>query len=76
MLFPNSHTQKAKKVHYDKVDDTTAYVGIAFIGTADSSSGWKIRKLTFNTEGDVTVQTVGTDGFDQIWDNRTGLSYI
>lgn len=61
-----------------KVDDNTAtvtYVGTAAIGVSGSDAFWQIKKLT--TSG--TVLTIswadGNDWFDNVWDDRTTLSY-
>lgn len=53
------------------------YVGWATCGLATSSAGWKIRKFTYDGNGQVTaIQYAGGDvGFRAIWDNRTSLTY-
>lgn len=46
-------------------------------GTATSAAGWRIRKFTYNSTSGITKieWAGGTDKFDQIWDDRTSLSY-
>lgn len=53
------------------------YIGVASPGTATSSALWKIIKLTFDGNNNVTAiqYANGTPNFDQIWDNRSSLSY-
>jgi len=52
---------------------TIDYVGEATIGTATSAALWRIKRLD-NTTGTV-IQWAGTGVFNQIWDNRTSLTY-
>lgn len=52
------------------------YIGLASPGTATSASSWQIRKLTYT--GTNVTQVDFADGnldFDNVWDDRTGLSY-
>lgn len=54
------------------------YVGKAAIGTASSSPSWQIMKMD-ETGTPVTLITTWADGndlFDNIWDNRTSLTYL
>ena len=52
------------------------YRGEAPVGTQDSNSSWRIRKILINSEGDVTeLWAAGTDLFDKVWDNRANLTY-
>lgn len=62
-----------------RVDDTTTtnivYVGYANIGSLDSDPVWKIKKIdTIN--GANTTWADGDDAFDNIWDDRTTLTYL
>lgn len=51
------------------------YVGYAAVGSASSSSVWRIVRYTI-TNGDVVGEFADGDvDFDNVWDNRTGLSY-
>jgi len=53
----------------------TNYVGFAEIGTANADAKWRIKKTV--TAGTVTTVTYadGNKLFDNVWDNRTSLSY-
>jgi hypothetical protein len=53
------------------------YVGWAEPGTATSAAKWRIAKLTFDANHNVTqVQWAGgTIAYNAIWDNHTSLSY-
>jgi len=64
------------KILIDEVDADTIYIGKAVVDTVTSESKWQIKKIS--TSG--TVKTIswadGDDRFNQIWDNRTSLTYI
>lgn len=65
-------------IQYDQDADppTAAYLGQAVPGTDTSAAGWRIQKLTFGVDGDVSSQWAdGNASFDNIWDDRASLSY-
>jgi len=51
------------------------YIGEAIPGTATSTAGWRVQKIT--AVGTLTTMQFAAGGskFDQIWDNRASLSY-
>lgn len=53
------------------------YVGIAAPGTATSAANWQIKKMTYDSNNNVTAVQYGggTASFNQIWDNRASLTY-
>lgn len=56
--------------------DYPLYIGKALPGTATSTANWQIRKLTYS--GIYVTQVDWADGddlFNNIWDNRSSLSY-
>ena len=62
-----------------KVDSTstpnTCYVGYAEIGALSSDAVWRIMQVV-TASGDVeTSYANGSSDYENIWDNRTGLSY-
>ncbi len=59
----------------DEPDASTTYVGNAQIGTATSSAGWQIQKVSVSGAVTTIAWAGGTDAFTQIWDNRAALSY-
>lgn len=72
-----SITENVRTKRYDQVSDTTAYLGEAAVGSATSASAWRISKFTFSAEGDVIIEYAdGNANFDNVWDNRTSLSYV
>jgi hypothetical protein len=63
-------------VRYDQVDPGTAYKGDAITGAAESAPLWKIQKLVYGSDGDVTVTYAsGVQDFRFIWDDRASLTY-
>lgn len=65
---------------FDYVGGTTGlpiYIGWATPGVPTSASKWKIRKLTYDGNGQVTaIQHASSDiGFKLIWDNRASYTY-
>ena len=55
-------------------DVNISYIGIAPIGSATSAAVWQIKELD-ETTGAVITWCDGNDSFDNIWDNREGLTY-
>jgi len=52
------------------------YIGFAVPGTAKSSAGWLIKKLTYSGYSVTDVQFAeGETTFDKVWDNRASYSY-
>lgn len=60
------------------VDDTTTadtiYIGKAKTGTSSSDSDWQIKKID-TTSYIVMTWADGDAEFNNVWDNRTSLSY-
>ena len=60
---------------YDQATATLAYLGEAQPGTATNVAQWRIQRLDF-TAGVVITWANGDTQFDNIWDNRAGLTYL
>lgn len=60
-----------------QIDDEypVTYLGEAVPGTATSAAGWRIKKIDETSAPDLTIKYAGTGAFDQVWNNRTSLSY-
>lgn len=70
----STDTQYAVKL--DQFDANTLYIGLAPIATLGSDPGWQIRRfLTTGSVSDLTWAD-GDQQFDNVWDNRTSLTYI
>lgn len=66
--------QYAKRL--DSVSSTEMYKGEAAVGSLTTSALWRIQKIIFGNDGDVTITWAdGNANFDNIWDNRLSLSY-
>lgn len=75
---PGSTEMASLATKYDQDADppTLAYLGHAYPGTAGSVAQWRIQKLVFGGDGDVTITWAdGNANFDNIWDDRASLSY-
>lgn len=61
-----------------RVDDTstanTVYIGYADIGSSEAAAVWRIKKIN-TTSGADTTWADGDDNYDNVWDDRTILSY-
>jgi hypothetical protein len=55
----------------DKRNATELYVGNAAVGTAESSAGWGIQKITFDASGNATASFYGVG----TWSDRYSVSY-
>lgn len=62
----------------DFINDDLLYRGEAEPGTALNAAAWRIRRITIDSANEGDISTVWADGdndFNNIWDNRLGLSY-
>lgn len=60
----------------DFVGDTVIYQGEAAPGASESAAVWRIKKVTFGVDGDVTtVWAGGVSDYNFAWDDRATLSY-
>lgn len=60
---------------YDTTDGTVIYVGMAAKSAAAASAVWRIQK--YSVSGAVITMTWadGNDLFDNVWNNRSSLTY-
>lgn len=65
----------SKTIRIDEVSSSIMYIGEAAIPVAESAAFWRIRK--FETTGTVTkmLWADGDENFDNVWADRTTLSY-
>ncbi len=60
----------------DFYSDTVIFRGEAVVGAGEADPVWRIRKLAFAQDGDVTETWAGGDAeFDKVWADRAALSY-
>lgn len=70
--------QDNKAIRTDEQVSGTTYVGKAHPGAATSDAVWQISRVVVTTTLPITTTITWADGntnTDNIWDNRTGLSY-
>jgi hypothetical protein len=61
----------------DQVSDTVLYIGEAAPESLETSAVWRIQRIIFDALGNVEEVRYAEGGlFDQIWNNRTLLTYI
>lgn len=59
----------------DEASPTVCYVGESTIAAPSSAPVWRIRRIT--TLVGVSIEWAdGNPFFDNVWDNRTALSYM
>lgn len=60
-------------LNVDTVSSTLIYIGEGIFGALNNEPKWKISKIDL-TSG-VSIRLASND-FDQIWDDRAGLTYV
>ena len=60
---------------FDEPDVNTLYIGEAATNISSNEPFWKIRKLAKSGTATSILYADGDEFFDNIWDNRTSLSY-
>jgi len=71
-------SDKPEKIRIDYAGGLVAiYIGFAQPGTAEDETGWKIMKLTYDANSNMTqLDWANSDAeYDKIWDSRAGYSY-
>lgn len=63
-------------IEYD-ANENPVYIGEASIGTAKSATGWRIKKLTFDANDNLTdlKWADGVRAFTKVWDDRADYTY-
>lgn len=60
----------------DVISDTLMYKGEAAVGAVENASVWRIRRITFGLDGDVTEEWAnGNTNFTNKWSDRLILTY-
>ena len=73
-----SSLQEEKAIRTDEQVAGTTYIGRAQPGTATSAARWQVSRAVETTSLPITTTVTWADGdaaYDNIWDNRTALSY-
>lgn len=75
-VLPSMQQPSSVRADYDG-SGNLVYFGKAEPQVASSDALWQVRKLTYDASGNLT-RTQWADGdrnFDNVWDNRTSLTY-
>ncbi len=71
----------AMQIDNSGINNQPLYVGTARAGSAGSASAWRVQKLGYDGNGNVSAVTwanVDVNGFpsaSEVWDNRASLTY-
>jgi len=70
------NTPYSVRLDYDG-SNNLIYVGLASPSSSNDNSSWRICKLYYNTNNDISGLRYadGNTNFDNVWSNRTTLSY-
>lgn len=68
-------TLPARKSIIDEYDANTIYVGRAVPGADKAAAVWQIKKIIINGTVTEVFWADNNDRYDNIWNNRTTLSY-
>ena len=69
-------SDKRLTVRLDQVSDNLFYVGKALIGANESSSVWQVVRYTQTGTILKSEYANGNEAFDQVWNDRTTLTYV
>lgn len=73
---PLKYTQDVpNKVLLDTSSSSTVYVGEAVPNSATSSALWRVYKVAVGATSTAVTFADGNDDFDNIWDDRSSLTY-
>lgn len=61
-------------LYVDEASATITYIGEAVPGTAVGAASWRIKRID-TSSGTNILYADGNSNFDNIWNNRVGLSY-
>jgi len=76
-VFVTNLSGTDQAVRLDVVSSTVTYVGKAVVGASTAAAVWKVFRMTTASDGDLTIEYADGDAdFDNVWDNRAGLSYV
>ena len=60
----------------DDASSTVSYFGYAPVGSSESSSVWKIKRLTVSGSTSKVEYADGNTNYDNNWSNRASLTYV
>jgi hypothetical protein len=65
-------------LRFDEFSNTVLYIGQAYTGADPADAVWSIQRITFTQPGsdDLDIEWAnGRSNFENVWDDRTTLSY-
>lgn len=65
----------AQATRIDEVSSSVTYIGTAVVGTTAAAASWQIQRLTVSGTETIIEYADGNATFDNVWSNRTSLSY-
>ena len=71
----NNYLNDPDPIRLDPYSGTTTYYGYAHPGTYDTDPTWRIKKYTISGTTGVFQYADGDKYFDNVWADRTGLTY-
>ena len=72
-LFPETQEEFAQRI--DEPNSSLNYFGKAVIASVDSAAVWQIKRLTVSGNVTTIEWADGNEDFDNVWDDRTILTY-
>lgn len=66
--------EDGQALRFDSSASPILYLGTAVPGSLTSAAVWRIIQID-TSSGVVFLYADGNDNYDNVWDNRTGLSY-
>lgn len=73
-LAPIRLPANLRNIQYEEAGNVT-YIGVAAPGVLSSEPLWQIRRLTFSGPNFSLEHADGNAEYDNVWDNRAGLTY-
>lgn len=74
LKYADQGEDRTKRIDDYSVTDKT-YIGVAESGASTSDAVWKIKVIDETGSDVVTKWADGDSEYDNVWDNRTSLSY-
>jgi hypothetical protein len=72
--LPTINTSVETELRFDEFSSTVMYLADGIFGALNSEAKWKIKKIEI-TGALVSIKLASAE-FDQIWDDRLGLTYV
>ncbi len=74
-IITNTTTSPTTVTYIDEASASLTYIGTAKLGATTSSAVWQIRRIQKSSTVTAIQYADGDRRFNNIWDDRTSLSY-